>query len=85
MHKPSHQHWKAAERVLRYLKATNHLCLLIRPVALLSLITYSDSDWSENPDEQCSTSAYVTLLGGYPISWMSKKQRIVARFSTEAE
>ena len=29
MHKPSYEHFQAAKRVLRYLKGTNHLCLLI--------------------------------------------------------
>lgn len=51
----------------------------------VSLHAYSDADRGGYKDDYTSTSAYIVYLGRHPISWLSKKQRTVARSSTEAE
>lgn len=51
----------------------------------LSLQAFSDVDWGGDKDTFCSTGAYVIYLGKNPISWCSKKQRTVARSSTEVK
>ncbi|KAK2992688.1 hypothetical protein RJ640_029945 [Escallonia rubra] len=76
---------RAAKLVLRYLKATCHLALKLKPISPLRLVAYSDSDNGRNLDDRTLTGAYVLYLGGSPNSWSSPKQRPIARSSTEAK
>ena len=46
---------------------------------------YSDSDWASDHSTRKSTSGFIFMLNGGPISWRSKKQATVALSSTEAE
>lgn len=59
--------------------------LLLRHSHSLQFIAHSDADWVGNHDDCTSIYAYVLFLGENPISWCSKKQRIVARSYTEAK
>ena len=85
MHLPIVTHWSAAKRLLRYLKGTFHHGLFIRRHSPLKLHAFSDADWAGNQDDRSSTSAYVIFLGSNLISWSSRKQKTIARSSTEAE
>lgn len=85
MHRPTDDHWNAVKRVLRYLCGTIDHGILLHRQSSLALHAFSDADWAGNKDDYTSTSAYVVYLGRNPISWSSKKQRTVARSSTEAE
>jgi hypothetical protein len=49
------------------------------------LWAYSDADWAGDATDRRSTTGYCFLLGTSLISWRSKKQFVVARFSTETE
>ena len=46
---------------------------------------FVDADWAGYLDQRRSTSGYVFSLFGGAVSWMSKRQSIVALSITEAE
>ncbi|XP_019194877.1 PREDICTED: uncharacterized protein LOC109188699 [Ipomoea nil] len=52
---------------------------------LRDLHAFSDTDWVGCPEDRKSTTGYAVFLGSNLISWVWKKQRTVARSSTEAE
>jgi len=85
MHDPREPHLAALKRILRYIRGTLHLGLLLRPSAQSDLLVYSDADWAGCPDTRKSTSGYVVFLGDNLISWSSKRQNAVSRSSAEAE
>jgi len=85
MHSPTQTHWTATKRLLRYLKNTIFHGINIRKTSSPALTCFSDADWAGSLDDRKSTSAYLLFLGHTPISWSSKKQRAIARSSTEAE
>jgi len=49
------------------------------------LLAFTDSDYAGDEEDSKSTSGYVFLLSSGAVSWMSKKQPIVALSTTEAE
>ncbi|XP_019173223.1 PREDICTED: uncharacterized protein LOC109168693 [Ipomoea nil] len=52
---------------------------------LRKIHAFSDSDWASCPKDRKSTSGFAVFLGSNIVSWSVKKQRTVARYSTEAE
>jgi len=85
MHRPTNDHWQAAKRVLRYLAGTTTHDIFFAAQNELSLHAFSDADWAGDSEDCVSTNAYIVYLGKNPISWTAKKQKSVARSSTEAE
>jgi hypothetical protein len=85
MHDPREPHLDALKRILRYVRGTLHMGLLVRPSAALEMVVYSDADWAGCPDTRKSTSGYAVFLGDNLVSWSSKRQNTVSRSSAEAE
>ncbi|GJR54518.1 uncharacterized mitochondrial protein-like protein [Tanacetum coccineum] len=82
---PRNNHLEAANRVLRYLKATSGQGILHSRAGDPVLTAYCDSDWLGCSFTRRSRTGYFLLLGGTPISWKTKKQSVVSRSSAEAE
>ena len=52
---------------------------------MLDIHGFFDADWAGDLDQRISTSGYVFSLFGGAVSWMSKRQSVVALSTTEAE
>jgi len=83
---PTQRHWNAVKRMLRYLNDTTTTHgLMYTARTTEDLHGLFDSDWAGDLDNRKSTSGYLFLLRGAPISWRSKKQSTVALSTAEAE
>ena len=82
---PGVDHWKAAKRVMRYLKRTKDYMLTYRRSDKLEIIGYFDSDFAGCQDSKRSTSGYIYMLAEGAISWKSAKQTLVASSTMAAE
>ncbi|KAK8913818.1 hypothetical protein KSP39_PZI024059 [Platanthera zijinensis] len=85
MENPKQSHWEAGKRILRYLGGTLDHGILYEKVENYQLVGFSDSDWGGSFDDSKSTSGCVFSIGSGVISWQSKKQKVVALSTAEAE
>lgn len=85
MHSPREFHWAAVKRILRYIPSTSSHGLFFARQNTKLLHSYSDVNWGGSLDYRKSTTDFAIFLGSHLISSASKKQRAVARSSTEAE
>ncbi|KAJ7541297.1 hypothetical protein O6H91_10G052900 [Diphasiastrum complanatum] len=85
MQEPSQTHWKAAKRILRYVRGMLNFGLKYDQYEALMLVGYTNADWPGNIDDRRSTNAHTFSYGTAATSWSSKKQPTVALSSTEAE
>ena len=83
--KPTEAYLTAVKRILRYLKGTVNLALKYQQSGDGVLVGYSDADCANDPDDRHSTTGNLFLMAGGAISWLSKKQAVVALSSSESE
>jgi len=79
------EHWKAAKRVMRYLKRTKGYMLTYRRPYQLEITRFSDSDFAGCQDSLKSTSGYIFMLVDGAVSWRSVKQTLTASSTMAAE
>ncbi|XP_015168013.1 uncharacterized mitochondrial protein AtMg00810-like [Solanum tuberosum] len=85
MHNPKTSHMNAALRVVRYVKQSPGLGILMASTADNHLTAYCDADWASCPNNRKSITGYMVVYGNSLISWKAKKQETISRSSAEAE
>ncbi|GKC66044.1 ribonuclease H-like domain-containing protein [Tanacetum coccineum] len=85
MHSPLNSHLDAALRVLRYLKGSPRSDIQINKTGNLKLRAYVDSDRARCPTTRKSIFRYCVFLGDSLVTWKSKKQSTLSRYSAESE
>jgi len=83
---PGLQHWRAAKRILRYLKETvAEGITYCKQMSSKKPVSYSDADFVRDENERRSTSGYIIILQGGPISWSSKLQKTISLSTAKTE
>lgn len=70
---------------MKYLKGSKLRGIIYGGEEKLKIQAYSDSDWAGDKECRKSTSGYIFMLNGRPVSWCYKRQCNVALSLTEAE
>jgi len=78
-------HWKAALRLLGYLKKTAHFRLVLGGTSTPALVGHSDASWADDQQDRRSSQGYCFTLGGGVISWKANRSPTVALSTCEAE
>ncbi|XP_031112221.1 secreted RxLR effector protein 161-like [Ipomoea triloba] len=81
---PGLDQWRAAKKVLRYLKGTKDYKLVFRKMNTLDIVGYSDANFAGCIDSRKSTSGNIFIMVGGAISWRSVKQTLVTTSTMEA-
>nr|GEX79798.1 hypothetical protein [Tanacetum cinerariifolium] len=83
--RPIEKHLHTVKRIFRYLRGTVNRGLWYPKDSSIALKAFADVDHAGCRDTRRSTSGSMQFLGDRFISWSSKRQKIAAISSTEAE
>ena len=84
-HDPAPRHWKAALKILKYLRGTSDLGVNFSRKGEDRLTAYVDASFGDKNDDRRSVSGAVILFAGGAVSWFSRTQRCVSLSTSEAE
>ena len=86
MANPNQTHFKAVDRIWKYLNKYPQLGLCYDCTTINeSILGYTDADWGGDTTTRKSTTGYVFQLNNNNISWVSMLQKTIALSSCEAE
>ncbi|XP_019100962.1 PREDICTED: uncharacterized protein LOC109132942 [Camelina sativa] len=82
---PTKYHLTMVERILRYLRGSLDRGVWMGKNASIEIVGYCDADWAGDRVDRRSTTNYCTFIGGNMVNWKTKKQKVVACSTAEAE
>ncbi|WMV49461.1 hypothetical protein MTR67_042846 [Solanum verrucosum] len=85
MQNPTEDHMEVVYRIMRYLKRAPGKGLFFLKNEKTVIEGYKDAYWRGDLLTRKSNSGYLTFVDGNLVMWRSKKQKVVARSSAEAE
>ncbi|XP_070011102.1 uncharacterized mitochondrial protein AtMg00810-like [Nicotiana sylvestris] len=85
MHCPKISHMEAAIRMVKNVKQSSGLRVLLSAEASTQLTAFCDADWGSCPNTRWSITGYLIKFGNFIIPWKSKKQTTISRSSAEAK
>ena len=86
MSNPNATHFRALDRIWKYLAGTVDLSLVYNSSEIRSKLGgLTDSDWGGDYPTNRSTTGYLFYYANAPVSWSSRLQKTVALSSCEAE
>lgn len=85
MSDPAEYHGHGMKTLLRYMRSTVNRKIKYGGELPPSLTGFSDADYAADKTDRKSTLRQVFMFAGGPVSWASKKQRLVATLTTDVE
>ena len=82
---PEPAHWNAVKRILAYLAGTVNFGICFRKSKVDTITGYTDADYAGDVQSRRSTTGFVFILHGGPVSWASKRQTCTSLSTTESE
>jgi hypothetical protein len=82
---PADRHFFSALKILGYLHATKELGLHLGGRRESHLRVFVDADFAQDEESRSPVTGNLIYLGDSLISWTSKRQKLIATSSTEAE
>lgn len=74
------EHWQAVKKRIRYLRGTSNDGIIYGNggSTVLQLNGHTDADYAGCSDSRKSTSGFMLMLNGGPITWSSQRQAVVS-------
>ncbi|KAK4377714.1 hypothetical protein RND71_004010 [Anisodus tanguticus] len=85
MYSPKSSQMEATLRVVRYVKSSPGLGILMKVADCVTLKAFCDADWASCPNTRRSITDYFVKFDSYLVSWKSKNQSTISKNSAEAE